>query len=139
MESSYRKTRTIELQKRKVTQSKNVSSLSERKLPNIYAPKDFDENSTIIVCNFPQTTTINECRNFMQWIGPIIKVEKISSLMQENNFVVVFCNPYFAKVALETPLLYENKTKLFTKAVEKRDTLWKGINDMLSTNISFFS
>ncbi|SBS83295.1 conserved Plasmodium protein, unknown function [Plasmodium ovale] len=139
MDPSYRKLRTVELQKRKVTQSKSVSHLSERKLTNVYAPKDFDEESTIVVCNFPQKTTINECRNFMQWIGPVIKVEKIPSFMQESNYLVVFCNPYFAKLALETPLVYENKTKLFTRAVEKRDTLWKNINDMITTNISFFS
>lgn len=75
------------------------------KYTNLYfflQPKDFDENSTIIVCNFPQTITINECRNFMQWIGPIIKIEKIPSLMQENNFVVVFCNPYFAEVIFKS-------------------------------------
>lgn len=63
-------------------------------------PKDFDEDSTIVVCNFPQKTTISECKNFMQWIGPVIKVEKIPSFMQENNYLVVFCNPYFAKVII---------------------------------------
>ncbi|CRG93755.1 conserved Plasmodium protein, unknown function [Plasmodium gallinaceum] len=139
MDQSYRKLRTVELQKRKVTQSKNPSNLTERKLGNVYAPKDFDEDSTIVVCNFPQNMTINECKNFMQWIGPVIKVEKISSFMQENNYLVVFCNPYYAKIALEIPLLYENKVKLFTRAVEKRETIWKNINDMISTNINFFS
>ncbi|GAW81850.1 hypothetical protein, conserved [Plasmodium gonderi] len=139
MDPSYRTLRTVELQKRRVTQSKNVSNLSERKLASVYAPKDFDEDSTIVVCNFPQKTTINDCKNFMQWIGPVIKVEKIPSFMQENNYLVVFCNPYFAKAALETQLIYENKTRLFIRSVEKRETLWKNINDMISTNIGFFS
>ncbi|KYN93629.1 hypothetical protein PGSY75_0004900 [Plasmodium gaboni] len=139
MDSSYRKLRTVELQKRKVTQSKNAPNSIERKLGNIYAPKDFDEDSTIVVCNFPQKTTISECKNFMQWIGPVIKVEKIPSFIQENNYLVVFCNPYFAKAALEIPLFYENKTKLFTRAVEKRETLWQNINDMITTNMNFFS
>ncbi|SBS87227.1 hypothetical protein PMALA_018840 [Plasmodium malariae] len=98
MDPSYNKLRTVELQKRKVTQSKNPSNISERKLTNVFAPKDFDEDSTIVVCNFPQKTTINDCRNFMQWLGPVIKVEKIPSFLQESNYLVVFCSPYFAKV-----------------------------------------
>lgn len=139
MDPEVRKLRTVELQKRKVTQSKSSINVVDRKLANVYAPKDFDEDSAIIVCNFPQKTTINECRNFMQWIGPVIKVEKTTSLVQENNFVVVFCNPHYAKMALETPLLYDNKVQLFTRPVEKRETLWKNINDMIYSNVSFFS
>lgn len=139
MDPSMRKLRTIELQKRKVTQSKSSTAVIERKLINVFVPNGFDEDSAIIVCNFPQNTTMNDCKNFMQWIGPVIKVEKIASFMQENNFIVVFCNPHYAKVALEVPLLYENRIPLFTKPVEKRESLWKNFNDMFSTNMSFFS
>lgn len=139
MNQSVRKLRTVELQKRKATQSKSTTNVIERKFANVYAPKDFDEDSSIVVCNFPQKTTMNECRNFMQWIGPVIKVEKTTSIVQENNFVVVFCNPYYAKIALETPLLYDNKIQLFTRPVEKRETFWKNVNDVFYSNVNFFS
>ncbi|VWU49274.1 conserved protein, unknown function [Hepatocystis sp. ex Piliocolobus tephrosceles] len=138
MDKSYVNRRTIQLQKRKVTHGKDQATAVKNKLANIYAPKDFDEDSTILVCNFPPNSSMNDCRNFMQWIGPVIKVEKIPSFMQENNYIVVFCHPYFAKIALEIPLIYINKTKLYARAVEKRETLWSNINDIFKTNISLF-
>ncbi|KAJ1605150.1 hypothetical protein OJ252_3554 [Cryptosporidium canis] len=43
-----------------------------KELTNVYAPEGYDANSSILACNFPTGTSVEECSNFMAWIGPVV-------------------------------------------------------------------
>ncbi|KAF8820598.1 hypothetical protein IE077_000446 [Cardiosporidium cionae] len=81
--------------------SKQVAEPSEipHVLTGVYTEEGFDPNSAILACNFPSKTTTNQCRNFFSWIGPVIRVDRGPSVVQESNFVVVFAFPEAAKDA----------------------------------------
>lgn len=93
----------------------------------VYAPDGFDEKSTILASNFPPNVSINQCRSFFLWIGPVIRVDRAPSVMQESNFVVVFATSQHARTASSLSLVYEDETPIYVRMVAERDTIWKKV------------
>lgn len=65
----------------------------------VVQPEDFDEASTLLICNFPPGCHPFTARNYITWWGPVIRIERAPSVSQEANFVVVFAAPDFAEVS----------------------------------------
>ncbi|KAL8424580.1 hypothetical protein Efla_003696 [Eimeria flavescens] len=99
-------------------------------LKQVYAPEEFDESSSMLVCNFPAGLSAPAARNYLAWFGPVVRVERIQSIAGESNFVVVFSNPEPARVLKEASelLFLDNKTPIFCRAVDTRPTLWNKIS-----------
>ncbi|KAL8454525.1 hypothetical protein Emed_000246 [Eimeria media] len=101
-------------------------------LKQIYPPEEFDEASSVLVCNFPAGLSAPAARNYLAWFGPVVRVERVQSIAGESNFVVVFSNPEPAAVMKTTGefVFLDNKTPLFCRAVDTRPTLWTKISAM---------
>ncbi|OII77341.1 hypothetical protein cand_009900 [Cryptosporidium andersoni] len=99
-----------------------------RELHEVYAPDEYDTESSIIACNFPTGTNIEECRNFMSWIGPVIYIANAPSIQKETNFVVVFAAPDFAVKAIQqSQLIYNEGCRIYCRLVDEKPTLWNNI------------
>lgn len=69
-------------------------------MPRVCAqPEEYDEASSVLICNFPGSVSAAACRNFCGWFGAVVRVERTSSVSGEANFVVVFSNPEPAAVS----------------------------------------
>ncbi|PHJ25874.1 hypothetical protein CSUI_000280 [Cystoisospora suis] len=99
-------------------------------LTECYAPEDFDEASTLLICNFPPGCHPFTARNYITWWGPVIRIERAPSVSQEANFVVVFAAPDFAEKVLNCgPIIYEDgKTMLYSRRVDPRVTVWRKLS-----------
>lgn len=100
-------------------------------LTECYAPEDFDEASSLLICNFPPGCNPFTARNYITWWGPVIRIERAPSVSQEANFVVVFAAPEFAQKVLDCgPIVYDDgKTMLYSRRVDDRVTVWKKLSD----------
>ncbi|XP_026192095.1 uncharacterized protein LOC34620119 [Cyclospora cayetanensis] len=98
-------------------------------LKQIHAPEEYDEASSVLLCNFPGGISAAAVRNFAAWSGPVVRVERVQSIGGEGNFVVVFSNPEPAvamRAAVEF-LYLDGKTPLFCRGVDPRPNLWSRI------------
>lgn len=104
-----------------------------RILTDIYAPEAFDEKSSLLACNFPSSVGPGQCRNFMNWSGPVVRVERAPSVAQESNFVVVYASPDHAAKVLNAPLVYDEAgTLIVTRLVDIRPTVWTQFSTYIS-------
>ncbi|KAJ1606151.1 hypothetical protein OJ253_2866 [Cryptosporidium canis] len=106
-------------------------ALIPKELTNVYAPEGYDANSSILACNFPTGTSVEECSNFMAWIGPVVYVEEGPSLQREANFLVVFSAPEFAVKATQEELIFNEGCRVHCRAVDARPTVWGNITNFI--------
>ncbi|KAH7649300.1 hypothetical protein FG379_002473 [Cryptosporidium bovis] len=106
-------------------------ALIPNELTEVYAPEGHDPSSSIIACNFPTGTTVDECSAFMSWIGPVIFVESVKSIQRETNFVVVFSSPEPVVKALEEELIYNEGSRIYCRVVDEKPNIWTSISSFI--------
>ncbi|CDJ65253.1 hypothetical protein, conserved [Eimeria necatrix] len=142
---------TVEIQRRPARQGtvtlkpnssmqKTRSFADPRSIPQIlkqiYVPEEYDEASSVLICNFPGSVSAAACRNFCGWFGAVVRVERTSSVSGEANFVVVFSNPEPA-VALKSAgelMFTDGKTPLFCRAVDTKPSIWTSLTALWGGN-----
>lgn len=100
-----------------------------KELTDVYAPGNYDSNCSILACNFPTGTSVEECSNFMSWIGPVVFVEEGPSLQREANFIVVYSKPEFAVKATQEELVFNEGCRVYCRFVDAKPTVWGNITN----------
>ncbi|TRY49704.1 Uncharacterized protein CTYZ_00000559 [Cryptosporidium tyzzeri] len=100
-----------------------------KELTDVYAPGTYDSNCSILACNFPTGTSVEECSNFMSWIGPVVFVEEGPSLQREANFIVVYSKPEFAVKATQEELVFNEGCRVYCRFVDAKPTVWGNITN----------
>lgn len=106
-------------------------ALIPKELTEVYAPEGHDPNSCIVACNFPTGTTVEECSNFISWVGPVVFVEGAKSIQREANFVVVFSSPESVVKALQENLIYNEGSRIYCRVVDERPNIWTSISGFI--------
>ncbi|EKX72378.1 conserved hypothetical protein [Theileria equi strain WA] len=97
-------------------------------------PDGYDPGSTIIVDGFPSSFSVNDCKNFLSWFGPIIYIDKLTHPDGAFCYVVVFASPVHAEqmLKLKTIAIDSGNTKITVQTPQEMESIWNTVGDMFN-------